>query len=304
MADHGKNYWTYKILKEQFRRKEMAPPSYSDLGKQARDIFSKGYNFGLWKLDLKTKTSSGIEFNTAGHSNQESGKVFGSLETKYKVKDYGLTLTEKWNTDNTLFTEVAVQDQLLEGLKLSLEGNFAPQSGNKNGKFKVAYGHENVKADSDVNIDLKGPLINASAVLGYQGWLAGYQTAFDTQQSKLTTNNFALGYSTKDFVLHTAVNDGQEFSGSIFQRTSDKLDVGVQLSWASGTSNTKFSIGAKYQLDDDASVRAKVNNASQVGLGYQQKLRDGITLTLSTLVDGKNFNAGGHKIGVGLELEA
>lgn len=108
---------------------QMAPPSYSDLGKQARDIFSKGYNFGLWKLDLKTKTSSGIEFNTAGHSNQESGKVFGSLETKYKVKDYGLTLTEKWNTDNTLFTEVAVQDQLLEGLKLSLEGNFAPQSG-------------------------------------------------------------------------------------------------------------------------------------------------------------------------------
>lgn len=99
-------------------------------------------------------------------------------------------------------------------------------------------------------------------------------------------------------------NDGQEFSGSIFQRTSDKLDVGVQLSWASGTSNTKFAIGAKYQLDDDASVRAKVNNASQVGLGYQQKLRDGITLTLSTLVDGKNFNAGGHKIGVGLELEA
>jgi hypothetical protein len=30
----------------------------------------------------------------------------------------------------------------------------------------------------------------------------------------------------------------------------------------------------------------------------------GITLTLSTLVDGKNFNAGGHKIGVALELEA
>lgn len=282
----------------------MAPPSYNDLGKQARDIFGKGYHFGLWKLDCKTKTASGIEFNTAGHSNQESGKVFGSLETKYKVNDYGLTLTERWNTDNTLFTELAVQDQLLEGLKLAFEGSFAPQSGNKNGKFKVAYGHENVKIDSDVNVDLAGPLINASAVLGYQGWLAGYQTAFDTQKSKLTTNNFALGYTTKDFVLHTAVNDGQEFSGAIYQRCSDKLDCGVQLSWTSGSNNTKFGIGAKFQLDDDASVRAKVNNASQVGLGYQQKLRDGITLSLSTLIDGKNFNAGGHKIGVALELEA
>ena len=82
------------------------------------------------------------------------------------------------------------------------------------------------------------------------------------------------------------------------------MECGVQLSWATGGNNTKFGIGAKYQLDADACVRAKVNNASQVGLGYQQKLRDGITLLLSTLIDGKNFNAGGHKIGVALELEA
>ena len=37
----------------------------------------------------------------------------------------------------------------------------------------------------------------------------GYQLAFDSGKSKLTKNNFALGYSTGDFVLHTNVNDGQ-----------------------------------------------------------------------------------------------
>lgn len=99
-------------------------------------------------------------------------------------------------------------------------------------------------------------------------------------------------------------NDGREFGGSIYQRCNDRLETGVQLSWASGSNATKFGIAAKYDLDKDAAVRAKVNNASQIGLGYQQKLRDGITLTLSTLIDGKNFNAGGHKIGVALELEA
>lgn len=30
----------------------------------------------------------------------------------------------------------------------------------------------------------------------------------------------------------------------------------------------------------------------------------GMKLTLSALVDGKNINAGGHKLGLGLELEA
>jgi hypothetical protein len=30
----------------------------------------------------------------------------------------------------------------------------------------------------------------------------------------------------------------------------------------------------------------------------------GVTLTLSTLVDAKNFNKGSHSVGLGLELEA
>lgn len=70
-------------------------------------------------------------------------------------------------------------------------------------------------------------------------------------------------------------NDGREFGGSIYQRCSDRLETGVQLSWASGNNATKFGIAAKYDLDKDASVRAKVNNVSQIGLAYQQKLRDG-----------------------------
>jgi len=48
----------------------------------------------------------------------------------------------------------------------------------------------------------------------------------------------------------------------------------------------------------------KVNNSSHVGLGYTQKLRDGVKLTVSSLIDGKNINAGGHKVGLGLDFEA
>ena len=43
---------------------------------------------------------------------------------------------------------------------------------------------------------------------------------------------------------------------------------------------------------------------SKLGLSYQQRLRDGVTLTLSSMIDGRNFNQGGHKLGLGLELEA
>jgi voltage-dependent anion channel protein 2 len=282
----------------------MAPTTYGDLGKSARDVVGKGYHFSLLKLELKTKTASGVEFTSGGSSNTDSGKVDGTLETKYKFSEYGTTFTEKWNTSNQLSTTVDVQDKILKGLKVTFDSTFSPQTGAKSGKVKAEYKHDLVTVNSDVDINLGGPLVNASAVVGHKGWLAGYQVAVDTGKSKLTKNNFCLGYSTGDFVLHTNVNDGQVFGGSVYQKVNPNLETAVNLGWTANKNETSFGIGAKYVLDKNASLRAKVNNSSQIGLGYQQKLRDGVTLTLSTLIDGKNVQQGGHKLGLALELEA
>lgn len=282
----------------------MAPTTYGDLGKSAKDVIGKGYHFSLLKLELKTKTASGVEFTSGGSSNTDSGKVDGTLETKYKFSEYGTTFTEKWNTSNQLSTTVDVQDKILKGLKVTFDSTFSPQTGAKSGKVKAEYKHDLVTVNSDVDINLGGPLVNASAVVGHKGWLAGYQVAIDTGKSKLTKNNFCLGYSTGDFVLHTNVNDGQVFGGSVYQKVNPNLETAVNLGWTANKNETSFGIGAKYVLDKNASLRAKVNNSSQIGLGYQQKLRDGVTLTLSTLIDGKNVQQGGHKLGLALELEA
>lgn len=141
--------------------------------------------------------------------------------------------------------------------------------------MKTAYTNDCVAVNCDMDLFMAGPLVKASAVVGYQGWLAGYQTAFDAQKSKITANNFALGFSTSDFVLHTNVDDGQEFAGSIFQKVTPQIETAINMAWSAGSNNTRFGIGCKYSLDNDASVRAKVNNQSQIGLGYQQKLREG-----------------------------
>ncbi len=70
-------------------------------------------------------------------------------------------------------------------------------------------------------------------------------------------------------------NDGQEFGGALYQKVNANLETGVQLAWTAGSNATRFGLGCKYQLDDDSAVRAKINNSSQLGLGYQQKLRKG-----------------------------
>ncbi|XP_023796580.1 voltage-dependent anion-selective channel protein 3 isoform X1 [Cyanistes caeruleus] len=281
------------------------PPSYCDLGKSARDVFNKGYGFGMVKLELKTKSSSGVlEFTATGSSNTDTGKASGSLETKYKVKDQGLTFTQKWNTDNTLGTEVSVEDKFATGLKVALDTTFVPNTGKKSGKLKTSYKREYIHLGCSVDIDLSGPTLYGWAVLGFDGWLAGYQTAFDTAKYKLSQNNFALGYKAGDFQLHTYVNDGTEFGGSIYQKINNKVETSVNLAWTAGSNNTRFGFAGKYQMDEKTSIVAKVNNASLIGIGYTHALRPGVKLTLSGLIDGKNFSAGGHKIGLGFELEA
>ena len=208
----------------------MAPPSYGDLGKQARDLFSKNYrkkaftlrvnlcqlkqvkhakhasktsrpnktdqstqtndsheadqadlpssrtstnvsltfiDFGLIKLDVKTRTPAGVEFTVNGASNNDTGRVNASLETKYFFRDWGFTLKEKWNTDNTLATEVSLEDQLIKGSKLAFAANFAPQSGKKAGSIKSSLKADHFNASADVDLDYGGALFHGSAVLGY-----------------------------------------------------------------------------------------------------------------------------------------
>merc|ERR1712088_797938 len=146
----------------------------------------------------------------------------------YKVKDLGMTLTEKWSTDNTLNTTVDIADKLLPGLKVTLDTAFSPSTGSKSGKLKTEYKHE---------------AATATAVVGHKGWLAGYQTCFDITKSAVTKNNFGLGYTAQDFVLHTSVVNGTDFGGSVYQKVSPALETGVSLGWSSASAATTFGIG-------------------------------------------------------------
>uniref|UniRef100_A0A3P8SRA9 Non-selective voltage-gated ion channel VDAC3 n=1 Tax=Amphiprion percula TaxID=161767 RepID=A0A3P8SRA9_AMPPE len=262
------------------------PPSYSDLGKAAKDIFSKGY--GEYCFSPRSKLLT--EFNTSGSSNTDTGKASGNLETKYKMKELGLSVNQKWNTDNTLATEVTVEDQLAQGLKVALDTSFVPNTGKKSGKLKTGYKRDYVNLGCDV--DFEGPIIHATAM------------AFDTAKSKLAQNNFALGYRAGDFQLHTNVNDGTEFVVSIYQKVNDELETAVTLAdrvlaATHSLRHRPIQAGQRCSLSVSQSEQC-----SLIGVGYTQSLRPGVKVTLSALIDGKNFNAGGHKVGMGFELEA
>jgi len=183
-----------------------------------------------------------------------------------------------------------------------LDSTFAVATGSKTGAVKAVFKKDYVNIAVDANL-AKAPVVNGSAVVGYQGVLLGYQMAFDVGSSKLAKSNFALGYSAGNMTVHSAVNNGSEFGGSLHQKHSDKLETAVNVSYASGAAPA-FAVAAKMNVDKDLSLQAKVNNAGQLGVAYSQVVKPGLKLTLSSMTDLKNFSAGGHQLGLGLEFAA
>ncbi|KAJ8794077.1 hypothetical protein J1605_019069 [Eschrichtius robustus] len=73
----------------------------------------------------------------------------------------------------------------------------------------------------DVDFDIAGPSTQVlSCWVMRAGWLAGYQMNFETTKSRVIQSNFAVGYKTDEFQLHTNENDGTEFGGFIYQKVN------------------------------------------------------------------------------------
>jgi len=96
---------------------------------------------------------------------------------------------------------------------------------------KSAYKRDFLNLGVDVDLDCAGPMIHGAGVAGYDGWLAGYQMVFDTAKSKLTMSNFAIGYKTGDFQLHTNVY--VVISGGVTTQMHDGLIRDSSTSWYS-----------------------------------------------------------------------
>ena len=47
----------------------------------------------------------------------------------------------------------------------------------------------------------------------------------------------------------------------------------------------------------------KLNNSSHFGVTYSHKLSPSVKLGLSGLIDGKNLDQGGHRVGLSLDVE-
>jgi len=283
-------------------QERMSPPTFNDLGKSAKDLFNKGYAHGFLKFDSTTRAGdkNGVEFKTAASHNLSSQKLLGNLDVKYKVPEYGVVITEKWNTDNTLGTAIEFKDQLAKGLKVTLDTSYVPHSAKRGALLKTEWTGDMMKLNADITLT-GGPVLNLAGVWSRGFWLFGAQGKFDLASNELKSTSVAFDRETPEYTLHVFTNDGREFGGSAYHRVHKNVELGAQLGWTVGDNGTRFGLASKYRVNNDLLLRAKVDNKSQVAISATHDLNSGLKLTFSTLFSLVNGPDVSNKFGVGLE---
>jgi len=126
------------------------------------------------------------------------------------------------------------------------------------------------------------------------------------------------GFLLKPFYTFCRKN-GDTWLASLFYKANEKIDAGVEVTKGAGGGgrgaenpeggeqdgggDVIVNLGMIYHLEEEALIRAKINNVVELGLGYEQKLREGITASISAVLDCNNFKDGNHRLGVGVALQ-
>lgn len=283
----------------------MAPPKFEDLGKPATDVFNKGYNLGSVKLEHKLKSRSGVEFKTSASQPWGTNKLGGGLDLKYKINEYGLTVTEKLKTDQTVTTDVAIEDYLVKGLKIGAEATLfgTEKSGLKDAKIKSDYVEDWLNTNTVIDVLNRTSTLSGVFARPPSGLLFGSQLKVDLQNVKLLNHNFVLGFQSKDFEMHSFVNDTREFGANVYHRCSPNAELAATLGWKLGEDATKFGVGCSYLLDSRTIIRGKLLNSNHLGVAVTHALNGGLKINLSALVNLAGVSTSTHQFGVGLEYE-
>uniref|UniRef100_U4LHR3 Mitochondrial outer membrane protein porin n=1 Tax=Pyronema omphalodes (strain CBS 100304) TaxID=1076935 RepID=U4LHR3_PYROM len=308
----------------------MAPPAFADISKSSNDLLTRdfyhtaagsypscSYRFksgGLSikltdraaNLEVKTKAPNGVAFNLKGKSDNKSGAIAGQIEAKYTDKPSGLTLTQAWTTFNALDTKIELDNTIANGLKAEVITQFLPATKGKGAKLNLHFRQPLFHARAFFDL-LKGPSFNGDAVIGHDGFLAGAEVGYDVNGGKITKYSAAVGYSVSEYTAAvTATNNLSTFATSYYHRVNAQVEAGAKATWdaKSGNNAVGLEIASKYKLDNNAFVKAKINNEGIAALAYSQLLRPGVTLGLGASIDTQRLSEPAHKVGLNFVFES
>ncbi|XP_020286047.1 voltage-dependent anion-selective channel protein 2-like [Pseudomyrmex gracilis] len=286
----------------------MEVPTFADLGKNARDVFTTGYHHGkgLIKFNVKTRSAKRFQMTSDTTLNCDESKLSGLMETKYKADAGALLL--KWTTEGVLFLGYEFNGLLMKGVDLLSECTYNPETAAKSVKVGSRFANRRINARCEISNDLDASTsLLGSVVVRCRDLFLGYCAGYDTGTSKITKNDIGLAYYCPDVDFHfRCTNIPSEYGLSVLYKVTSKINVAANGLYARRGDVEKWSVGAaaKCKIDDNSILRVKFNTDRQLATSLLQKLSDAVTLILSFNIDCAKIARGGHKVGFALNVDA
>jgi voltage-dependent anion channel protein 2 len=296
----------------------MPVPIYSDAGKKIREFFEEGFFLGLFKVSARLKTPTTRHFNVNGTYNFADKSCFWEVDTRRKYRDFGLNYVSKWNTNGIAITDIFYR---WRGLRFGIGSDFNVETFDAANRLSLRFKHDKATFELGTERGIESNrLLTGSLMLGRNGLYTGAQVAFDTDESAVKKHSIAVGYRNCEWIIHSAVENYQTIFLGLHYRPNCNFEIASLLKYdtSAGDSTiggedvpatsetTTVEVGFKWHLDPFASIKAKVNNNSEVAIGYEIKLKPEVSMTMGMMINGNNFvqgEGGGGKLGFALDFK-
>ncbi|XP_059637283.1 mitochondrial outer membrane protein porin 4 [Cornus florida] len=271
------------------------PAPFSDIGKRAKDLLTKDYNFDN-KFTLSVPSSTGLGLTATGLKRDQ---IFvGDISTQYKSGN--ATVDLKVDTYSNVSTKVTVNDML----PLTKTAFSFSIPDDKSSKLDVQYLHHHAAISSSIGLN-PAPLLELSAALGTKDLTFGGEVGFDTASSSFTKYNTGISFNKTDFSVALMLADkGQTLKASYIHTVNplNGTEVAAEMTHRFSTYRNSYTIGSSHAVDPYTKLKARFSDDGKVAMLCQREWRTKSFLTFSAEYDSKANNAAPAKLGLALAL--
>jgi len=274
------------------------PGLFKDLGKRVSDLLTKEFPTDEKKVEWKGQTSNNVTIES-NFLQKGDGAIVGTLTPSYKYKPYGMNFLAEINTKKDVKIETSVENQLVDGLKLTLTGE--AKGDTTFATVAAEYKHEYATATASFDYGkANGSTVKATSVFGQKGYSLGLSAEYflgNTEASELKTFNTTLAYASKEFdasIFGRLITDKDknEVGATYFHNINTDLAVGTEVVFDTANSDAKpkLSFGTLYKLNDDTSVKGKFDTNGVLGVSWNQKFNKNSKVIVGANIDTNNLS--------------
>ncbi|CAL9062939.1 mitochondrial outer membrane protein porin 5-like [Musa acuminata AAA Group] len=270
------------------------PGLFSEIGKNAKDLLNKDYTYDQ-KLTISTSSASGVGLTSAAV--KKGGLYSFDIGSQYKYKN---TLIDvKVDTNSNISTTVTISDILPYTKTIT---SFKLPDYNS-GKLEVQYFHDHASFASVVALK-HSPIVELSGTVGTRGVAFGAEASFNTASGDFTKYSAGVGLTKPDYSASIILEEKLDTLRASYVYHLDELQkssVVAEIVRRFSTNENIFTVGTRYAVDPQTTVKTRLNNSGKLAALLQHELKPKSVLTLSGEFDTKALERA-PKFGLALAL--